>query len=332
MPEDNPKGAGNDRLKLRFLTSPQDMDYGGHQVEAGRVLEWIDRAAYACAVSWSVSYCVTAYVGNVHYDGNIGPGDIVEIDSQVIHTGRSSIHVLVSVHAKSLESHSYTRAMHCILVFVAVDKNGRPHTVRTWTPQNREDAARQQLALERIPVRMRIKDAMLAEKYSELGTTPRSGLRFLAGSSISNWAGNAHGGTVMRWIDEAAGACAAQLSPKLAKAKYSGGIHFHHPIRIGNIVEVEARAILVTDHDIHISILVSSAPIKAPEDLTLTTRCMMIFSTEGSDVAPNPIVERSDEDQRLARHAREIIILRSELTRIGDHLIRQVSPSSRAQL
>ncbi len=306
------------------------MDHNGSQVQAGRVLEWIDRAGYACAVAWSASYCVTAYVGNVHYDGTIGPGDVVEVDARIIHTGTSSIHVLVSVHARALQEAQYTRAMHCILVFVAVDENGKAHPVRPWTPTNGDDTARQQRALERIPVRTRIKDAMLAEHYSQQGTAPRSLLRFIAGSDIANWAGNAHGGTVMRWIDEAAGTCAVLISPEGARARYSGGIHFHHPIRIGNLVEVDARAILVDGTDIHVSILVRSAPPQHPEQLALTTRCMMIFTATNNHTAPPPIPERTAEDRRLAAHARDIITMRSELTRISDHLIRAGDRSARA--
>jgi 4-hydroxybenzoyl-CoA thioesterase len=296
------------------------MDYSGRHVEAGRVLEWIDRAGYACAVGWSASYCVTAYVGNVHYDAEIHRGDLVEIDARVIHTGTSSIHVMVSVHARELGAARSTRAMHCILVFVTVDENGKPHPVKPWHPQSADDAARQQLSLERIPVRRRIKDAMLAEQYSDNGTTPRSVLRFVAGSSTANWAGNAHGGTVMRWINEAAAACALQVSPSGVQAKYSGGIHFHHPIRIGNLVEVDARAILVEKRDIHVSILVRSSPAIDPEAHVLTTRCMMIFSA--ATETPAKLPERTAEDTRLAAHARNIISMRNELTKISDDLIR----------
>jgi 4-hydroxybenzoyl-CoA thioesterase len=319
--EDLP-ATGEDRLSLRFLTAPQDMEHGGEQVQAGRVLEWIDRAGYACAVAWSASYCVTAYVGNVHYDGAIRAGDVVEVDARIIHTGRSSIHVLVSVHARPLQAALYTRAMHCILVFVAVDQNGGPHPVRAWEPRTIDDRARQRLALERIPVRTRIKEAMLAEHYSQQGTAPRSTFRFVAGAEIANWAGNAHGGTVMRWIEEAARTCATPLSPAGIRAKYSGGIHFHRPISIGHIVEIEARAILVAGHDIHISVLVRSAPPEQPDQLALTTRCMMIFTSTCEHACLPAINERTAEDQRLAAHAREIINLRGELTTISDHLIR----------
>jgi 4-hydroxybenzoyl-CoA thioesterase len=298
------------------------MDHTGMHVQAGRVLEWIDRAGYACAAAWSTSYCVTAYVGNVHYDGNIGPGDVVDVEAKVIQTGSSSIHVLVSVHARGLQESEFSRAMHCILVLVAVNEQGRPHRVRPWKPQSLEDSARQKLALERIPVRTRIKDAMLAEQYSEEGTASRSTLRFVAGSDTANWAGNAHGGTVMRWIHEAAATCAVLCSPEGVHATYSGGIHFHHPIRIGDIVEVDARAILVNGRDIHISILVRSAPQQGPDKLSLTTRCMMIFTVDERQTVPTAIPEQTAEDRRLAAHAREIIRLRSELTRIGDHLLR----------
>jgi hypothetical protein len=84
---------------------------------------------------------------------------------------------------------------------------------------------------------------------------------------------------------------------------------------------VDARAILVEDRDIHISILVRSAPAQQPEKLTLTTQCTMIFTVDESQEIPSTLPERTAEDARLAAHAREIVSLRSELTRIGDNLL-----------
>ena len=62
---------------LRFLAAPTDAGYLGN-VSGGRVLEWIDKAGYACAVGWSGRYCVTAYVGNVHFTRPVSIGDLVE--------------------------------------------------------------------------------------------------------------------------------------------------------------------------------------------------------------------------------------------------------------
>ena len=58
-------------------------------------------------------------------------------------------------------------------------------------------------------------------------------LRFLAAPTDVNWGGKTHGGTVMRWIDEAAFVCAAGWSRQNCIAAYSGGIRFYRPIMIG---------------------------------------------------------------------------------------------------
>jgi 4-hydroxybenzoyl-CoA thioesterase len=58
-------------IVLRFLAAPFDITYGG-TVHGGKLLEWIDKAGYACAAGWSAHYCVTAYVGDVHFTRPLG--------------------------------------------------------------------------------------------------------------------------------------------------------------------------------------------------------------------------------------------------------------------
>ena len=73
-----PSGTGS--VTLRFLAAPTDVAFlGGTAVAGGRVLEWVDKAAYACAVGWSAGYGVTAYVGNVNFARPISSGDLVEV-------------------------------------------------------------------------------------------------------------------------------------------------------------------------------------------------------------------------------------------------------------
>ena len=82
--------TGDREITLRFLAAPTDAGYSGN-VSGGSVLEWIDKAAYACAANWSGTYCVTAYVGDVRFTRPIPVGDIVEARAQLVHTGRSSM-------------------------------------------------------------------------------------------------------------------------------------------------------------------------------------------------------------------------------------------------
>jgi acyl-CoA hydrolase len=79
---------------------------------------------------------------------------------------------------------------------------------------------------------------------------------------------------------------------------------------------VDARLIHTGPHSMHIAIHVRSSSPRTPSVLTLTTRCMSVFVDVGSDrralpVPPLPL--SSEEDHRLASHARELIRMRSEL-------------------
>lgn len=303
----------NDRTTLRFLAAPADVATNGHTVQAGRVLEWIDKAGYACAVGWARSYCVTAYVGNVHFTRPIPPGSLIEARARIVHTGSSSMHVLVTIDAADPMVGEFTRATHCNLVFVAVDEQGRARTVVPWLPADEEDRMLTVDAISRIGPRARIKAAMGAQSYTEDGTGPRTLFRFLAAPADANFGGKAHGGTVMRWIDEAAATCAAAWSKRESIAIYSGGIHFFTPVRIGDLVEIEARLIHTSARSMHVSIHVRSAdPLDG--ELRLTTQCMSILVAVGDDGRAEPVRQFqpiTDEDRRLEAHALELIELRS---------------------
>jgi 4-hydroxybenzoyl-CoA thioesterase len=314
----------DDRITLRFMTTPADTAAGGRSVAAGSVMEWIDKAGYACAVGWSGAYCVTAYVGNVRHRRAIQPGSLIEVRARLIHTGRTSMHVVVTVSSAEVETRAYTPATTCILIFVAKGEDGRPAEVPAWEPVSRSDHKLAQAALDRIASRSEIKRLMLDEDYSAPREAPGVTLRFLVPPGVVNWGGKAHGGTVMRWIDEAAYAAAAGWmkdgdDASSAVAVYSGGIHFFAPVKIGDLVEVEARIVYTSRHSMHISIRVSSADPRAPHELTLTTQCLSVFVVPGEDGIAQPVpqwVPEAGEDMRLWEHARDIIRLREDIAPI----------------
>jgi Acyl-CoA hydrolase len=303
-----------DRITLRFLAAPGDVNVSGDSVPAGCVLEWIDKAGYACAVGWAHTYCVTAYVGNVHFSHPIRPGALVQVHARIILTGRTSIHVLVEVEASDVRERNYTTSMHCILVFVAIDEQGQATPVAEWKPPAVADLELQHLAAQRIAPRRAIQQAMAAQTYSGTCTVPETTLRFLASPAASNWGGNAHGGTVMRWIDEAAFAVAAAWSSPRAVAIYAGGIQFHSPIHIGDVVELRARLIHTSSRSMHLSVLARSAP--PGQKPVVTARCMTVFvdvqDGRAADVALLPL--RTEEDRRLSEHAQNLVRLRNSMT------------------
>ena len=64
-----PVTPGADRrraITLRFLAEPTDVNFGG-KVHGGAVMKWIDQAGYTCAAGWTGTYCVTVYLGALHF-------------------------------------------------------------------------------------------------------------------------------------------------------------------------------------------------------------------------------------------------------------------------
>jgi acyl-CoA hydrolase len=297
---------------LRFLAAPMDITYGD-MVQGGKVLEWIDNAGYACAAGWSGHYCVTVYVGDVRFSRPVGTGELVEVEARLVHTGRTSMHILCTVSSADPKTGQFTEATRCLTVFVAVDPGGMPTEVPTWTPPISEAAAELQAgALRSTEVRASIEAEMRQQIYSDAGTAPERTLRFLAVPSDANWGGKVHGGIAMRWIDEAAYVCAVGWNHGRVVAVYAGGVRFYRPILIGSVVEVSARLVHTGEHSMHISVHVRSGDPRTTER-ELTTHCLLIFVglDEENHPVSVPVWEPvSDEDVALDRHARKLVELR----------------------
>ncbi len=131
----------NHEVTFRFLAEPGDVNFGG-KVHGGMVMKWIDQAGYAAAVGWAGTYCVTVAVGGIQFVKPILIGDLVSVEARLAHTGTSSMHIAVDVHARNLESGAQRLATSCVIVFVALDgPDGKPTDVPAWVPRN--DAERQ---------------------------------------------------------------------------------------------------------------------------------------------------------------------------------------------
>jgi acyl-CoA hydrolase len=299
-------------ITLRFLAAPTDAGLSGN-VSGGRVLEWIDKAGYACAVGWAATYCVTAYVGNIRFSRPVKVGDLVEATAKLIHTGRSSMHILVIVRSGNPRDRLLTEATQCLTIFVAMGVDGRSTPVPPWQPRTDEDREEQASAQRQVALRADIEAAMAGQQYTDEGTAPTVVLRFLAAPTDINWGGKVHGGIVMRWIDETAYVLASQWTGSTSNvAVYAGGIRFYQPLLIGHLVEVEARLLLTRANSLHISVHVRSGAATSVE-LPLTTHCLIVFAPVDSDshiARWNPI---SEEDKALEEHALHLIRLRARV-------------------
>lgn len=299
-------------ITLRFLAAPMDVGLSG-TVEAGTILEWVDKAAYAAAVGWASSYCVTAYVGNIHFADPVQSGDLVEVTSSIVYTGTSSMHVYTEVSFRDLRGTGQRTSTTCLVIFVAVDEHGKPRPVPSFAPRTALQSERRERALARIAIRDRIVEEMKGQSYTEEGTAERITLRFLAEPTDVNWGGKVHGGIVMKWIDQAAALCAAKYCGRDAVAVFSGGIRFYRPLLIGHLVEVEARLVYTGSKGMHIAVHVRSGDPKTRR-LELTTYCLTVMvarDESGTAVPVPPWIPVSAEDRALWEHARALVSIRA---------------------
>lgn len=147
-------------------------------------------------------------------------------------------------------------------------------------------------------------------------------LRFLAEPTDMNFGGKVHGGAVMKWIDQAGYACAVGWSGQYCVTVYVGGIRFHKPVLIGNMVEVRARLIHTGKTSLHVAVEVSAGDPREGS-YTQTTQCIIVFVA--LDDAGKPVeVERwqpeSEQDVALEDYAKRLMELREDTQKaMGSH-------------
>lgn len=117
------------------------------------------------------------------------------------------MHIQCDVRACDPARPGYRHCAECLVVFIAV-RDGAPTPVPAWRPASSLEIHESDEAVMRIGLRKDIERAMAQQVYSGAGTAPRSTLRLLAATSDVNWGGNAHGGRIISWIDDAANLCA----------------------------------------------------------------------------------------------------------------------------
>ena len=127
-------------ITLRFLAEPSTVNFGG-KVHGGTVMKWIDEAGYACATRWARHYCVTVSVGSIRFQRPIMIGDLVEVEARLAYTGTTSMNISVEVRAGDMKDGHMNVITECLVVFVAVDPDGKSLPVQPWNPETPGDIA-----------------------------------------------------------------------------------------------------------------------------------------------------------------------------------------------
>ncbi len=140
-------------------------------------------------------------------------------------------------------------------------------------------------------------------------------MRFLAEPGDVNFGGKVHGGAVMKWIDQAAYACAVGWCGQYCVTVYVGGIRFYKPVLIGNIVEVSAQIIYTGTTSMHIAVDVRAGDPKHGR-YSQTTHCVVVFvavDNEGTPVPVPPFTPQTEDDKGREAYAKRLMELRKSI-------------------
>ncbi len=131
-------------------------------------------------------------------------------------------------------------------------------------------------------------------------------LRFLAEPNTVNFGGKVHGGTVMKWIDEAGYACATRWAKRYCVTVSVGTIRFQRPIMIGDLVEVEARLAYTGRTSMNIAVEVRAGDMKTGQ-MQVITECVVVFvavDPAGGTIAVEPWSPETPGDIALAQQVK----------------------------
>ncbi len=156
---------GTDReFTMRFLAGAEHRNVLGN-VHGGSMMKWMDEAGGVCAGSWCGLPCVTISISGITFHKPVSVGDIVELRARLIHTGRTSMHVAVQVRSRGIMHGEYERTTSCLMVFVAIDAQGRPTPVPKWEPTTEEDRALQAHAVHLMELGHGIQEELRAFEF-----------------------------------------------------------------------------------------------------------------------------------------------------------------------
>jgi acyl-CoA hydrolase len=142
-------------ITLRFLAAPTDATFSG-AVHAGKILEWINEAAYVCAVGWSGRSREAVYAGGVRFYQPLLIGHVVEVQARLIYTEHERMHIAVHVRSGDPRDEQMTLTTHCLIVFIGLDERGQPGIVPCWQPIPEEDRGLEQHAIDLVALRARV--------------------------------------------------------------------------------------------------------------------------------------------------------------------------------
>jgi len=142
------KRVADSRVVLNMLMNPEHANALGN-VHGGVIMKLVDEAGGLAAMRHSRSPVVTVAIDSMTFEEPIFVGNLVTLTAELTYTGRTSMEVCVRVEAEDPLTGSRVHTNTAHLVYVAIDRQGRPRPVPPLLVETPEERVRFQQAEER---------------------------------------------------------------------------------------------------------------------------------------------------------------------------------------
>ena len=151
-----PKSIRASRVTLSHLMHPEHANLLGN-VHGGWIMKLVDEAGALACMRHAQRKVVTVAIDSMTFRQPIKIGDLIVLNAEVTYTGRTSMEAEVEVLAENPVTGERTYTNNAYLVYVALDDEGKPTTVRQLLAETDDEKRKMEQAKERQERRLKQK-------------------------------------------------------------------------------------------------------------------------------------------------------------------------------
>ena len=151
-----PKSIRASRVTLSQLMHPEHANLLGN-VHGGWIMKLVDEAGALACMRHAQRKVVTVAIDSMTFRQPIKIGDLIVLNAEVTYTGRTSMEAEVEVLAENPVTGERTYTNNAYLVYVALDDEGKPTTVRQLLAETDDEKHKMEQAKERQERRLKQK-------------------------------------------------------------------------------------------------------------------------------------------------------------------------------
>jgi acyl-CoA hydrolase len=116
---------------------------------------------------------------------------------------------------------------------------------------------------------------------------------------------NAHGGTVVRLMDELAAVAAMGVAGETCVTAHIGSVDFHGPIPVGHVLELSAYVYRTGDTSLEVRVDAQSRDPRENERRQTTAACftMVAVDADGAPASVPEVAAETDRGERMVEQA-----------------------------